>query len=239
MVALGHAERVLRSREIWYCLQCQRCTSACPSAVAPATHVRAWRAEAVRRGFVDLPTLERYEALCRQLQRARARLVAECVLGDRPLRDAAAEWRSLAPPDATHRAARARLDTSAAHRALDDDLESSLGVPAALNACMSCRECMTVCPVAGDGAVYDPVRLFRMVRLGLAEELLTAPAIWLCLGCGRCTSACTQGVSGHRLLASLQELAIRRGLVPADVRERLGALDRELYPRFVEAVERL
>jgi heterodisulfide reductase subunit C len=239
LAALGHGERVLRSREIWYCLECLRCTSACPVAVAPGTHIRAWRAEAVRHGYVDLGTLERYEALHRQLQRARARLLAECVLGPRDLGEVAAGWETLDSPADAAPAPPVRLGVAASEGALCDELAFGHALPATLSACLSCRECMTTCPVADAGGVYDPVRIFRMVRLGLAEELLASPTIWLCLGCEQCTRACTQGVSGHRVLARLQELAIARGAVPADVRARILAMDRALYPRFLDAVDRL
>lgn len=90
------------------------------------------------------------------------------------------------------------------------------------------------CPVAHERAVFDPVRLFRQVALGLGHELLDSPSLWLCLGCQACTAACAQGVAGHRVIDALQAAALRAGRVPEELRERLWAFEQAVYPVFLE-----
>jgi heterodisulfide reductase subunit C len=76
-----------------------------------------------------------------------------------------------------------------------------------------------------------------MVNLDRREELLRCPSLWLCLGCQACTEACTQQVAGHLVMRGLQELSIRRGMVPADFRARLWAIDRALLFRYLQEVD--
>jgi len=65
-----------------------------------------------------------------------------------------------------------------------------------MSSCFTCGECSSSCPVAVERSAFDPRFIFRMVNLGLAEELLLSPSIWLCVQCGRCTEACSQLVDG-------------------------------------------
>lgn len=101
---------------------------------------------------------------------------------------------------------------------------------------MTCGACTTVCPITHDRAVFDPVRLFRLVNLGQEEAVLRSPALWLCLGCGRCTESCTQQVPGHRVIRVLQQQSIARGHAPPDMSAHLEAIDRLLLPAYLEAV---
>jgi heterodisulfide reductase subunit C len=123
-------------------------------------------------------------------------------------------------------------DASGARRVVDE----RLGFAADLSACMTCGACASVCPVTADRSVFDPVVLFRMVNLGLMDELLGSPAVWLCLGCQRCTRACMQRVPGHLVIRSLQALAVERGFAPADMQEPVRAVHRAVFPRFLERV---
>jgi heterodisulfide reductase subunit C len=123
-------------------------------------------------------------------------------------------------------------DASFARRAVD----ARLGFSADLSGCMTCGACSSVCPVTADRSVFDPVVLFRMVNLGLIDELLGSASVWLCLGCQRCTRVCTQRVPGHLVIRSLQALAMERGLAPPDMRERVRAVHRALFPQLVRRV---
>lgn len=223
MAALGILEPVLQSKEIWYCLQCNRCATHCPASVRPAELIRRLRDQAVMMGHVDEETLEGIELLQAKLQRARWHMVERLLRGESL---EAAEWPSMgeaptpALADAVVLGDRERLSWD-------------------LSACMTCGACTTVCPIMHDGTAYDPVLLFRMVNLGQLELLLRSPSIWLCLGCERCTEACSQGIAGHLVIRELQDRSIAGAHAPPDMRDRLGEIDRILFPVMIEEIDRL
>ena len=105
--------------------------------------------------------------------------------------------------------------------------------------CFTCGECSSACPVSGERGAFDPRFIFRMVNLGLQDELLQSPSIWLCLECGRCTDACMQKVDGCRMIASLRELAVHEGAVDADFALRVRDAQKQVYVRWVDAVDKL
>lgn len=78
-----------------------------------------------------------------------------------------------------------------------------------------------------------------MVYLGLENELLTMPSIWLCVGCRRCSDCCSQQVEGRRIIRALQELAISSGAVDPWFPDRLEKAHRILYNRFIAEIDAL
>ena len=103
--------------------------------------------------------------------------------------------------------------------------------------CFTCNECSGCCPIMGDGVVFDPQKIIRMVNLGLVDNVLRSPAIWLCIGCQRCTDACSQTVSGHVIIQQLQQKAIDKGLVDPFLPVRLLEADRIIYPKFLDEID--
>lgn len=223
IAALGILDAVLRSKDIWYCRQCNRCATHCPASVRPSALIRRLRDQAVMMGYVDEVTIEGFELLQAKFQRARWHMVA-CLLRGESLK--AADWRCM---------------SEAPVPALADavTLGESGRLCWNLSACMTCGACTTVCPITQDGRVYDPVLLFRMVNLGQQELLLRSPSIWLCLGCERCTEACSQGIAGHLVIRELQDRSIAGAHAPPDMRDRLGEIDRILFPAMIEEIDRL
>ena len=78
-----------------------------------------------------------------------------------------------------------------------------------------------------------------MANLGLADELLRSPTIWLCLGCQRCAEACSQTVSGYAIIRRLQMQAIEKGFVDSLLPVRLLDADRIIYPKFLDEIDSL
>ncbi len=76
-----------------------------------------------------------------------------------------------------------------------------------------------------------------MANLGMLEELLRSPSIWLCVDCGRCTETCSQLVDGRQLIRRLQELAIESGVVDKNFRLRLERVNRTLYTYFINEID--
>jgi heterodisulfide reductase subunit C len=108
---------------------------------------------------------------------------------------------------------------------------------AGVSDCFTCGECSSACPVSGERGTFDPRFIFRMVNLGLQDELLQSPSIWLCLECGRCTDACTQKVDGCLMIARLRELAIREGKVSDDFALRLRQAQQPIFMRLVDEID--
>lgn len=78
-----------------------------------------------------------------------------------------------------------------------------------------------------------------MANLGLIEELVSSPSIWLCVSCGRCTRACSQLVRGHSFIGQLQEMALARGIVHRRFRERFHEKSRVLFSNILDRIDGL
>jgi heterodisulfide reductase subunit C len=231
---LGLIEELIALPEIWYCLTCRRCNRVCPNLVKPETLIRYARAEAVRRGMVSRAAATAYYDLFLRFQRARWHVARRCLHGNgEPLTDADWQrWLQTPIPDSTARVSFASLfKCSKSFR--------TAGGTARVADCFTCGECSSACPVSGERGAFDPRFIFRMVNLGLQDELLQLPSIWLCLECGRCTDACSQLVDGCRMIASLRELAVHEGLVDADFALRVRDAQKQIYVRWVDAIDKL
>jgi heterodisulfide reductase subunit C len=106
-------------------------------------------------------------------------------------------------------------------------------------ACFTCGECSSACPIACERGVFDPRTLFRMFNIGLVDELLSDPAIWLCLECGRCTDACSQLIDGRKIVRQLKDLAVKNRIVDQNFFMRLEQVNRLVHARWLEEVDAL
>ena len=58
-----------------------------------------------------------------------------------------------------------------------------------LNLCLTCGACSSCCPATGLEGM-DPRKFLRMAALGLDEEVLCTPWVWMCTLCQRCIYVC-------------------------------------------------
>jgi heterodisulfide reductase subunit C len=231
---LGLFEELIASPEIWYCLTCRRCNRVCPNLVKPETLVRYARAAAVRCGAVSYAATRAYYDLFRRFQRARWHAVEECLHGNTgPISDH--RWRSWMNTPIAAGKARIAMHQLFRSSATFRKAASEACTPE----CFACGACSSACPLAGERSTFDPRVIFRMVNLGLAEELLISPSIWLCVQCGRCTDACPQGVDGCRMIASIREIAVQEGKVHGDFALQAQDAQKLAYRRWVDDVDRL
>ncbi|RDV84259.1 (Fe-S)-binding protein [Ammonifex thiophilus] len=63
------------------------------------------------------------------------------------------------------------------------------------NYCLSCGTCDAGCEFKGLVEGMEPRRFMRKIALGLREEVLNDPFVWLCNQCGRCTMECPMGIN--------------------------------------------
>jgi len=231
---LGLALELTSLPELWYCLTCRRCAAVCPNLVKPVAVISYARFEAVRHRLMSLGTVRRYYLFFARFQRVRWHAVQACLHGDFDSISQRqwCEWLGTPVPVAT----RAILQQDLLHRS--NTLWDSVDVSRAA-ACFTCGECSSACPVSGERSVFDPRHIFHMANIGMLEELLRSPSIWLCVDCGRCTETCSQLVDGRQLIRQLQELAIVSGMVDKNFRLRLDRLNRTLYTYFINEIDAL
>ncbi len=146
----------------------------------------------------------------------------------------AAQWQAWQRPGA-----RPSFGPIAFPHPFASDVFRNAAVQNRAGACFTCGECSSACPISGAAGVFDPRAIVRKAQLGLEEEILGTPAIWLCLDCGRCAEACSQGVDGRGLIRAFQEQALLCGRVDADLPARLERSGFLAYRRYLEAIDRL
>lgn len=93
-----------------------------------------------------------------------------------------------------------------------------------LTLCFSCGTCTATCPIQWVEKAYNPRRILKMVMLGMKEQVLSSPVIWLCSACDMCYKRCPQDVRISDIMKAIREVAIREGYEPvraiAQVNER-------------------
>lgn len=234
MANLGMLDQLLRLPEIWYCLACNRCNTICPMTVKPAAVVSYLREQVVRRKLVSYDTLSRFKDLFARFQQVRWHMASQCLNGESTAVKGRQWHQWLETPVQPAIASVKYKDLfrgSHAFKTAAVDFKSQF--------CLTCTECSSACPVLFRRSVFDPAWIFRMANLGLAEDLLASPSLWLCIGCQRCTNACGQEIKGHLLIGRLQELAVAEGYVDKEFPNRWKKADRSLYPRLLEEIDLL
>jgi len=90
--------------------------------------------------------------------------------------------------------------------------------------CFACGTCTAGCPVFHVEHAYNPRKIIRMILLGMREEVLKSPVIWLCSQCYTCSANCPQDVDFSDIMFALRDLAVKEGYAPAGLRERIEAV---------------
>ncbi|SDL19916.1 4Fe-4S dicluster domain-containing protein [Halarsenatibacter silvermanii] len=80
---LGFEEELLDGEEIWQCIQCRRCVSACPQNVRFADIVRVLRRMAVEEDYCDAGLEQELDELDKNVLRYRLNSVEEALESDR------------------------------------------------------------------------------------------------------------------------------------------------------------
>lgn len=81
------------------------------------------------------------------------------------------------------------------------------------NMCYQCGTCTGSCPSAPRSSYR--IRLFmRRCVLGLEDEALTDPDLWLCTTCYSCTDRCPRDIAPTDVIMAMRNLAFKRDIVP-------------------------
>jgi Fe-S oxidoreductase len=80
-----------------------------------------------------------------------------------------------------------------------------------LGTCLQCGTCSSSCPTyfAMDVA---PRKLWRMVTLGMQEEIARSSTYWLCTACSSCTVRCPRGIPVAESMRQVREWVNRSGV---------------------------
>jgi heterodisulfide reductase subunit C len=96
--------------------------------------------------------------------------------------------------------------------------------------CIQCGTCSASCP-ASHAMDLAPRRMWRMVQLGLTDEVLRSKAMWVCSLCYQCQVRCPRGIPLTETITRLKEMALGRGV--AQSRESVA-----FYRAFTDVVRR-
>jgi heterodisulfide reductase subunit C len=98
--------------------------------------------------------------------------------------------------------------------------------------CYACGTCTAGCPVRRFHPVFNPRRILRMVLLGMRDQVLKEPFVWVCATCYTCQERCPQGVRIASIMTALRNIAVRLGNMPEIVPMQMKLLTEKgtLYP---------
>ena len=198
----GLLDELLSEPEIWYCLTCYRCVDGCPNGVKPAEVIQFIREESLRRQIVKWDMVQSYKKLFGRFQRVRWHATVRCMDGEL---DGVSEQQWYDWLETPVELQRTKISPKGV---ANQTVYFRQAADSNITLCLTCSECTNCCPVFHERSVFDPQAIIRMVNMGLTEELLGSPSIWLCIGCGRCSQACTQTVKGREIIARLRRMAI-------------------------------
>jgi heterodisulfide reductase subunit D len=89
-----------------------------------------------------------------------------------------------------------------------------------LRTCIQCGTCSASCPTAY-AMDYTPRQLWKLIQLGLKDEVFNSRTFWLCTTCKACTVRCPRGIDLTQTMLMLKEYAVRESL---KVPEGIGVL---------------
>ncbi len=78
-----------------------------------------------------------------------------------------------------------------------------------LSTCVQCGTCTASCPSASAMDI-TPRKMWRMVQLGMVDEVLRSKTMWLCSICYQCQMRCPRGIPLTEAIAKLKQLAIQQ-----------------------------
>lgn len=98
--------------------------------------------------------------------------------------------------------------------------EISMTIP---HMCYQCGTCTASCPSAPRSS-YRIRKFVRRAVLGLEEEALTDPDLWLCTTCYSCTDRCPRDIAPTDVIMAMRNLAFKRDIIPVNFLKTVQAI---------------
>jgi heterodisulfide reductase subunit C len=89
--------------------------------------------------------------------------------------------------------------------------------------CYQCGTCTGSCPSA-PRSTYRIRKFMRRAVLGLENESLTDPDLWLCTTCYSCADRCPRDIIPTDVIMSMRNLAFKRDIVPVNFLKTVTAI---------------
>jgi heterodisulfide reductase subunit D len=102
-----------------------------------------------------------------------------------------------------------KLDLASA--ALDRSFLAAVDPLEKLRTCIQCGTCSATCPTAY-AMDYSPRQVWRMVNLGLRDEVLNSRTYWLCTTCKSCQVRCPRGINIMEGMIALKEYSVNKAI---------------------------
>lgn len=235
MANLGLLDELVALPEIWYCINCRRCGQACPNVVKPWALIKYVRLTAIFRKKVSWKAVQAHQNIWIRFQKVRWQVVQVCLQGREIQNISEQQWENWLNNEIPKSGGTIHQGIGAS---CPDALKKWNQSYLTTN-CYTCSECGSVCPVSSERHIFDPSAIVRMANLGMFDELLVSPSIWLCINCQRCSECCSQMVDSANLIQSLQELALSTGAVDYGLKIRIEQSMRVAYQRLIEEIDRM
>lgn len=101
------------------------------------------------------------------------------------------------------------------------DVEKLSGTMAHM--CYQCGTCTGGCPSA-PRSTYRIREFMRRGVLGLEEEALTDPDLWLCTTCYSCTDRCPRDLAPTDVIMAMRNAAFKRDIIPVNFLKTVTAI---------------
>jgi len=97
-----------------------------------------------------------------------------------------------------------------------------------LRTCIQCGTCSASCPTAY-AMDYTPRQLWKLIQLGLRDEVVNSRTFWLCTTCKACTVRCPRGIDLTETMLMLKQYAVKEEL---QVPEGIGILRETVTTKY-------
>lgn len=81
-----------------------------------------------------------------------------------------------------------------------------------IKTCIQCGTCSSVCP-SGRRTAFRTRELIRKALLGLKEEVLSSPDLWLCATCLTCLERCPRQIKVTDAIIIMRNMAVKHGFM--------------------------
>jgi heterodisulfide reductase subunit C2 len=105
--------------------------------------------------------------------------------------------------------------------------------------CFLCGTCTAGCPVSQIDSEYNPRKIMRMVLLGMKDDVLSSPQLWMCTQCHTCVAHCPQDVRLADVIRVLREMAVDEGYVKQEFSDEVEKIDEQTKKDRIERIKKL